>query len=135
MRGLMGAAMRAIPVVPLHPAMSRNARLKVDPGADPSFRTSRPLSITVTPAASRFAPGDNPMSVRLLPDLPLPSSPFVPGRAPHPFSDPAGHSFGQRETEPTELDPDQWMRNRVYLRGLDLFNAGYYWESHVEFES
>ena len=33
------------------------------------------------------------------------------------------------------IDPVQWRDSRVYLRGLDLFNEGFYWESHVEFES
>jgi hypothetical protein len=33
------------------------------------------------------------------------------------------------------LEPDNWRISRVYLRGLDLFNSGFYWESHVEFES
>src|SRR5437016_2466045 len=75
------------------------------------------------------------MAVRLAPDVPFPPYAFVPGRTPHPVADPAGHSFGV-EPSPTErLDPDRWLRSRTYLYGLDLFNAGYYWESHVEFES
>ena len=70
----------------------------------------------------------------LLPDEPLPPYAFVPGRAPHPESDPAGHSFGVVRG-PAMFDPDEWFRCRAYLRGLDLFNAGFPWESHVEFES
>ena len=70
----------------------------------------------------------------LLPDEPLPPYAFVPGRAPHPESDPAGHSFGVVRG-PAVFDPDEWFRCRAYLRGLDLFNAGFPWESHVEFES
>lgn len=71
---------------------------------------------------------------RLLPDEPLPPYTFVPGRFPHPESDPAGHSNG-RKRERVEFDPQHWTTSRPYLFGLDLFNAGYYWESHVEFES
>jgi hypothetical protein len=74
------------------------------------------------------------MTPRLVPDVPLPPYAFVPGRAPHPVSDPAGHSFGVRPPTPPVLDPDRWPTSRSYLYGLDLFNAGYYWESHVEFE-
>jgi hypothetical protein len=70
----------------------------------------------------------------LLPDEPLPPYAFVPGRAPHPESDPAGHSFGVARG-PAAFDADDWPRCRAYLRGLDLFNAGFPWESHVEFES
>lgn len=73
--------------------------------------------------------------VRLLPDEPFPPYSFVPGRFPHPESDPAGHSFGRHRPEAPALEPPRWADSRAYLRGLDLFNAGYWWESHVEFES
>jgi hypothetical protein len=72
---------------------------------------------------------------RLVPEEPLPPYAFVPGRFPHPESDPAGHSFGRTRSAVPPLDPDQPSASRVYLRGLDLFNAQFYWESHVEFES
>jgi hypothetical protein len=75
------------------------------------------------------------MPPRLIPDVPFPSYAFVPGRAPHPVSDPAGHSHGITPPPAPALTPEGWAANRVYLYGLDLFNAGYYWESHVEFES
>ena len=72
---------------------------------------------------------------RLVPDRPFPPYSFVPGQAPHPTSDPAGHSYG---TEPAPAEPltaQGWRANRTYLYGIDLFDGGYYWESHVEFES
>ena len=72
---------------------------------------------------------------RYLPDEPLPPYTFVPGRQPHPVSDPAGHSFGHQHAPAEPLDPVHWIRCRPYLFGLDLFNEGFYWESHVEFES
>src|SRR4051794_13003346 len=75
------------------------------------------------------------MPVRLVPDEPFPPYAFVPGRSPHPVSDPAGHSFGQRHEPPAAFDPARWADGRAYLRGIDLFNAQYYWESHVEFEN
>ncbi len=79
---------------------------------------------------------DNPGETvpRLLPDEPLPPYSYVPGRFPHPESDPAGHSFDIPRPVPVPLSPLDWHTSRSYLRGLDLFNAGYYWESHVEFE-
>src|SRR5581483_2092778 len=73
--------------------------------------------------------------VRLLPEEPFPPYSFVPGRFPHPESDPAGHSFGVPRPTPPPLDPRNWSASHPYLRGLDLFNHRYYWESHVEFES
>jgi hypothetical protein len=75
------------------------------------------------------------MPTRLIPDEPLPPYSFVPGRFPHPVSDPAGHSFGVRPPPPAHLDPAGWEANRTYLRGVDLFNAGYYWEAHETWEA
>jgi uncharacterized protein len=73
---------------------------------------------------------------RLVPEEPLPPYSFVPGgQFPHPESDPAGHAFGRQRAAAPELDPARWQAGRPYLYGLDLFNAGFYWESHVEFES
>jgi uncharacterized protein len=72
---------------------------------------------------------------RLVPQEPLPPYTFVPGRAPHPVSDPAGHRFGLNPPVPDKLDPDHWETNKAYLFGLDLFNAGYFWESHEQWES
>ncbi len=73
--------------------------------------------------------------VRLVPDKPFPPYAFIPGRAPHPVSDPAGHSFGTPPAAPSPLDPERWQASKPYLYGIDLFNGRYYWESHVEFES
>ena len=72
---------------------------------------------------------------RLVPDEPFPPYAFVPGRLPHPTSDPAGHSFGKEPAEPRKVDPERWHECRPYLYGIDLFNGGYYWESHVAWES
>lgn len=72
---------------------------------------------------------------RLVPDWPLPPYGFVPGKFPHPVSDPRGHSFGVAPSTPETLDLEKWSTNKVYLRGFDLFNHGYYWESHVDWES
>jgi predicted metal-dependent hydrolase len=59
----------------------------------------------------------------------------VPGKTPHPVSDPAGHSFGTRNNPVTEFDPTRWRECRPYLRGIDLFNHGYYWEAHEAWEA
>ena len=74
------------------------------------------------------------MPPRFTPDVPLPPYTFVPGRAPHPVSDPAGHSFGAKPERPAAPDPARWRECRAYLRGLDLFNHGYYWEAHEVWE-
>ncbi len=75
------------------------------------------------------------MTLRLVPDMLFPPYSFVPGRTPHPVSDPAGHSFGIAPPSPPLLTPESWAHNHTYLYGLDLFNARYFWESHVEFEA
>jgi predicted metal-dependent hydrolase len=70
-----------------------------------------------------------------LPDEPFPPYAFVPGRFPHPTADPAGHSYGKTPPSPSQVEPDQWHECRPYLHGIDLFNAGFFWESHVAWES
>jgi hypothetical protein len=86
------------------------------------------------------APKAQERPARLVPDEPFPPYAYVPGRFPHPTADPAGHSFGVAPPLPANVVhanvvSDQWQANRPYLHGIDLFNAGYYWESHVAWES
>jgi uncharacterized protein len=57
---------------------------------------------------------------------------FVPGLWPHPHSDPAGHRF--KVECPSQLDAD-WPTSRAFLRGIELFDAGYPWEAHEAWES
>ena len=71
---------------------------------------------------------------RFAPEVPLPPYAHVPGRTPHPVSDPAGHMAGRRPAPPPPLDPGQWYRSTAYLAGIDLFNHGYYWEAHEAWE-
>lgn len=71
---------------------------------------------------------------RLLPDEPFPPYAYVPGRFPHPVSDPTGHSFGVAPTPVEPLDPGRFAECREYLHGIDLFNHGYYWEAHEALE-
>ncbi len=71
---------------------------------------------------------------RFVPDAAFPPYTFVPGRAPHPIRDPAGHLFGQTLELPPPLDPARWQDSRAYLYGVDLFNHGYYWEAHELWE-
>jgi hypothetical protein len=59
---------------------------------------------------------------------------FVPGRFPHPISNPAGHSFGAEPHQAIPLDPTNWEASTEYLRGIELFDHGYYWESHEAWE-
>ena len=66
---------------------------------------------------------------------PYPAYAFVPGFGPHPTRDPEGHSFGKVEPRALPLDFDKWDECDTYLRGIDLFNAGYYWEAHEAWEN
>jgi hypothetical protein len=72
---------------------------------------------------------------RYLPQEPWPPYAHVPGRTPHPVSDPAGHQFGAARPRPAPPDPRRWQECRAFLRGVDLFNHGFYWEAHEEWES
>jgi hypothetical protein len=72
---------------------------------------------------------------RYLPDEPFPPYAFVPGgRFPHPFSDPAGRGYNAPREHPAVPDPDNWGASWAFLRGVDLFNHGYYWEAHEAWE-
>lgn len=72
---------------------------------------------------------------RYCPHQPFPPYTYVPGRSPHPISDPQGHSFGHSPPAAKELNSRDWRDNELYLYALDLFNHGYYWEAHEAWES
>ena len=63
----------------------------------------------------------------------LPPYRYVPGKGPHPVRDPRGHSYGA-PAEAEQIDAEQWSSCQTYLVAIDLFNHGYYWESHEELE-
>lgn len=70
---------------------------------------------------------------RFVPDRELPTYTYIPGRTPHP-----GHGEPdplQKTAAPSgALPEDPQQRIREYLYGVDLFNHGYYWESHEVWE-
>lgn len=68
-------------------------------------------------------------------ERPLPAYSYVPGLAPHPMSDPRGHSFGVKREACDALDESSYRGNATYLYAIDLFNYGFYWEAHEEWES
>lgn len=66
---------------------------------------------------------------------PLPPYRFIPGINPHPVRDEAGHGFGKPEPHAVHLDLSAWRTNEFYLYGVDLYNFGYWWESHEAWET
>lgn len=73
--------------------------------------------------------------VRLLPSAELPKYTYVPGSgSPHPLRDPRGHSHNRKYPNPPALTAETWAENRAFLWGIDLFNMGFYWEAHEEWE-
>lgn len=74
-----------------------------------------------------------PAPRRWLPDDPLPPYAFVPGRRPHPTR----HADGHRCVHPAPsgpVDVTEWRSIPAYVRGIDLFNHGFYWEAHESWE-
>jgi hypothetical protein len=72
---------------------------------------------------------------RLLPAADLPRYTHVPSSGtPHPYRDPRGHSFNRKPSTPKQLTEENWAECRSYLVGLDLFNLGFYWEAHDEWD-
>ncbi|MFH1278586.1 MAG: DUF309 domain-containing protein [Candidatus Eisenbacteria bacterium] len=79
-----------------------------------------------------------PVPPRRYTDIPLPPYRYRPGASPHPVTDPGGHMYPHREDDPSEAVfhlPRDWRECREYLYGVDLFNAGFYWEAHESWES
>jgi hypothetical protein len=72
---------------------------------------------------------------RLLPAVDVPRYTYTPGtETPHPIRDPRGHSHNRKGRSPKPLIAERWADNRTYLMAIDLFNLGYYWEAHEEWE-
>lgn len=70
-------------------------------------------------------------------DTPFPAYRFVPGRNPHPTSDPRGHSYqvpGSASESISLMAPAEWARSVDYLYGCDLYNHAYWWEAHEAWE-
>jgi hypothetical protein len=42
--------------------------------------------------------------------------------------------YGAQEHDARPLTQDSWGENEDFLFGVDLFNAGYFWEAHVFWE-
>ena len=69
-----------------------------------------------------------------LPSRTFPAYSYVPGKFPHPLSDPKGHSFGHVAEKCEPLTTENASRHEEYLWGIQLFNRGYYWEAHETWE-
>lgn len=81
------------------------------------------------------SPSLDPPGLRYWPARAFPAYRHVPGRTPHPRRHPAGHSHGRPEPTSGPLRPDDWDRHEAYLFGADLFNHGYWWEAHEQWEA
>ncbi len=69
------------------------------------------------------------------PGDPFPPYSYVPGGPwPHPTRSEAGHSFGRTPEPAAPIEAGRWAQSPLYLRGIELFNAGYYWEAHETWE-
>jgi len=65
---------------------------------------------------------------------PFPPYRHLPGATPHPERSPEGHMYRVEEPAAKPLTPESWARNEDFLFGVDLFNAGYFWEAHTFWE-
>lgn len=68
-------------------------------------------------------------------DFPFPAYTYIPGKTPHPTRESDGHSFGRPEPHVEQFDSSNWIKCPAFLFGIDLFNAGFYWESHEQWEA
>lgn len=74
------------------------------------------------------------MTKRLCAHRPFPSYAFVPGKNPHPLKE-GGHSFASGEPHTPPMDENRPYDSEDFLFALDLFNFGYYWETHMYLEA
>jgi uncharacterized protein len=65
----------------------------------------------------------------------FPSYRYIPGHSPHPRRDRSGHSWAAPEPRVSVIDDATWSGCSLYLRGADLFNHAFWWESHEAFEA
>jgi len=65
----------------------------------------------------------------------FPAYRYLPGRAPHPTRDPAGHSYNTPEYEIEAFNPDSWQSCDTYRYAIDLLNHDYWWEAHEALEA
>jgi hypothetical protein len=61
---------------------------------------------------------------------PLPARRYLPGRGPHPSTDPA-----HEEPRSPGVPWPELGRTELFRRGVDLFNHGFFWESHEAWEA
>lgn len=65
---------------------------------------------------------------------PFPPYRHLPGITPHPERSPEGYRYRIEEPPAHPLTGEGWAENEDFLFGVDLFNAGYFWEAHVVWE-
>jgi predicted metal-dependent hydrolase len=71
---------------------------------------------------------------RFIPAWPFPSYIFIPGENAHPKKS-GGHMEGLGDPVATPIDAGHPEANEFLRFSLDLYNHGYFWESHVYFEA
>lgn len=72
---------------------------------------------------------------RYAPEFPFPPYSYVSGHWPHPLREPTGHSYGMTHAPVVLPDQADWVQCREYCYAVDLWNAGYYWEAHEQWEA
>ena len=76
-----------------------------------------------------------PARIERYSDRPLPAYAHVPGETPHPRRDAGGHSHGVPEPVSDSWDPAGWRDLPLWHHAIDLFNHGFWWESHEALEA
>lgn len=74
------------------------------------------------------------MSTPRLTTKPFPPYIFIPGKNPHPKKA-GGHMEGMPDPVVPQLEPDHPEKSETLRFSIDLYNHGYFWESHVYFEA
>lgn len=68
-------------------------------------------------------------------EIEFPAYTYVPGHSLHPRREAGGHSYGEPEPHLDSFSAVDWQSSDAFLFGIDLFNAGYFWEAHEQWEA
>lgn len=102
------------------------------------------MSITARPDSGKIRIITGPMpgepgpvwrkAPRYVPTADYPEYRHVPGRTPHPERHEDGHAYGLSIVNCGPVTENNWRKHSAYLRGIDLYHAGYFWEAHEAWE-
>ena len=121
---------RQVELIAEHSEARVDVHLLDDCGHSP-FRDARAATLELITAFISELP-KRVEAERVSHEWPFPDQRHVPGQTQRPTVSPA---FDAAEAAPIYTVDRQWCENASYLYGVDLYNAGFFWEAHEVWET